>query len=81
MDEPEQLKSVKTNTPQKRPSLRTPANYVPVWKRPLGQAKSPGGSPTPQSPQRKPKNGTIGNPPTAQGKCKVLRQPPMKFWL
>ncbi|PFX18822.1 Serine/threonine-protein kinase DCLK1 [Stylophora pistillata] len=79
LDEPEQLKSVKINTPQKRPSVRTPANYVPVWKRPLGQGKSPGGSPTPQSPQRKAKNGTVGNLPAARGKCKVLRQPPMKF--
>lgn len=80
MDEPEQFKSVKINTPKKGPSVRTPANYVPVWKRPLGPAKSPGGSPT-HSLQRKAIDSTRVNSPAAQVKCKVLRQPPMKFRL
>lgn len=80
MDTPEQNRSVKINTTKKSPSVKTPANYVPVWKRPLGNAKTPGGSPT-QSPQRKAISSTHGNAPAGQVKCKVLRQPPMKFRL
>lgn len=63
----------------KRPSVRTPANYVPVWRRPLSSGKTPGGSPN-QSPWRRPVRSenaaSIG-----QDKCKVIRQPPMRFRL
>ena len=76
----EQKRSVKINTTKKSPSVKTPANYVPVWKRPLSNAKTPGGSPT-QSPQRKAISSAHGITPAGQVKCKVLRQPPMKFRL
>ena len=80
MDTPEQNRSVKINTTKKSPPVKTPSNYVPVWKRPLGNAKTPGGSPN-QSPQRKTVTNSHGNVPGGQGKCKVLRQPPMRFRL
>lgn len=80
MDTPEQNRSVKINTTIKSPPVKTPTNYVPVWKRPLGNAKTPGGSPN-QSPQRKAVTNSQRNAPGRQGKCKVLRQPPMKFRL
>ena len=80
MDTPEQNRSVKFNTIKKSPPAKTPTNYVPVWKRPLGNAKTPGGSPN-QSPQRKTVTDLHGNVSGGQRKCKVLRQPPMKFRL
>lgn len=80
MDTPEQNRSVKINTTKKSSPVKTPTNYVPVWKRPLGNAKTTGGSPN-QSPQRKSVTNTHGNTPGGQAKCKVLRQPPMKFRL
>lgn len=80
MDTPEQNRSVKINTTKKSPPVKTPTNYVPVWKRSLGNAKTTGGSPN-QSPQRKSVTNTHGNTPGGQAKCKVLRQPPMKFRL
>ncbi|CAH3029391.1 unnamed protein product [Porites evermanni] len=55
---------------KKRPSVRTPANYVPVWRRPLSGGKTTGGSPN-QSPRRRPVRSenaaSIG-----QDKCKSL---------
>ena len=76
MDMEEQNRNSAT---KKRPSVRTPANYVPVWKRPLGSGKTTGGSLN-RSPQRQPirseNAASIG-----QDKCKVIRQPPMRFRL
>lgn len=78
MDTEELNSGVKINT-KKHPSVRTPANYVPVWKRPLSSGKSPGGSLS-QSPQRKSERS--GNAASnGQVKCKVIRQPPMRFRL
>lgn len=80
-EDTDELKTgVKINTTtKKKPSVKTPANYVPVWKRPLSTGKNPGGSPS-QSPQRK--SVSSGNAASnGQGKCKVLRQPPMRFRL
>lgn len=62
---------MKINTSTKKNhSIKIPADYVPVWKKPLRTGKSQGVSSN-QSPQRK-------SGPTH---CKVLRQPPMKFRL
>lgn len=71
---------MKINThPKKSPSAKTPANYVPVWKRPLRSGKIPGGSPS-RSPQRKSvSDGKVVSDGSAQ--CKPLRQPPMRFRL
>lgn len=60
---------ISTST-KKNHSIKIPADYVPVWKKPLRTGKSQGVSSN-QSPQRK-------SGPTH---CKVLRQPPMKFRL
>jgi len=80
MDIPEQNRNVKINTTKKSSLVKTPTNYVPVWKRPLSNAKTPGGSPI-QSPHRQAVTSSHGNAPGGQGKCKVIRQPPMKFRL
>lgn len=62
---------MKINTSTKKNhSIKIPADYVPVWKKPLRSGKSQGVSSN-QSPQRK-------SGPT---QCKVLRQPPMRFRL
>ena len=80
MDTQELNSGMKINTTTKKnPSVKTPDNYVPVWKRPFSRAKSPGGS-MGQSPQRK--SVSVGNSASnGQVKCKVLRQPPMRFRL
>ncbi|KAJ7376854.1 hypothetical protein OS493_032002 [Desmophyllum pertusum] len=66
MDAPEQCRSVKFSTLKKSPSVKTPSNYVPVWKRPFSNTKSP--SPN-QSPQTKALSSAHGNPSVGQVKA------------